>query len=203
MGIGLLETADGAPRAGFTGIVAAGRAPAGTDDAQFTAFYATYRPRLVRYLIGRYGPRDAEDLAEEVCLRALRAVDWDRSAPEIWSWLKLVASRLAIGLYRERLHCDVVADAPGVERDGSHEATAVDAETAVLAHLDAQCLRRALRALPPLQRRAIWLREVEGWPITLLAQALGLSCGATRQLLLRARRNLARHCQALLEPEEG
>lgn len=204
--IGLSETTSAAPRAALE--VTATPAPGGPlggmtyPGARHAAFYATYRPRLVCYLVGRFGPRDAEDIAEEALVRALSVVDLDRSVPEVWSWLKLVAGRIAISLHRERLRCDVASE-EGAQEGPEIAATAPDAESAALARLDAECLRRALRTLSPAQRRALWLREVEGWAIPILAEALGVSAGAARQLLVRARRHLAQEYLALTGSERG
>jgi RNA polymerase sigma-70 factor (ECF subfamily) len=68
-----------------------------------------------------------------------------------------------------------------------------DAEDVVLAESLSTEFLVLLEALAPEERTALLLDDVFGYPHVAVAQALGRSEGASRQLLRRARQHLARH----------
>jgi RNA polymerase sigma-70 factor (ECF subfamily) len=60
-------------------------------------------------------------------------------------------------------------------------------------------LKRAIEALPPVQKQVMVLRDIEGWPADEVCDLLGLSVGNQRVCLHRARS----HVRQALEDELG
>ncbi len=58
---------------------------------EFTALCASHHGRLVRWLTTVFGPRDAEDIAQEVFLRAFRAASAIDTKRPLWPWLQAIA----------------------------------------------------------------------------------------------------------------
>lgn len=70
------------------------------------------------------------------------------------------------------------------------------AADAVEARLDAAVLEQALARLAPAQRAAVVLKDVYGWPIEEIARAAGVTEGAVKVRLFRARKRLADYLTA-------
>jgi RNA polymerase sigma factor (sigma-70 family) len=71
------------------------------------------------------------------------------------------------------------------------EATAHEFESAVLARAEISQVRSALQELPDNQRIALTLWLTEDLPYEDIARELGVSEGAVKQLLFRARQSLS------------
>lgn len=144
------------------------------------ALYAECAERLYRFAVAR--TRDAalaEDVVSETFVRAVREMDrLPAVPPQRVAWLYRTAANLIVDDYRRR------------RRDEEH--------ARVLAELDpppADTRTRvdlwiAVDGLPEAQRTAVLLRYGQGMKVTDVADALGRSEGATKQLLLRALRTL-------------
>ncbi|MCW5892744.1 MAG: sigma-70 family RNA polymerase sigma factor [bacterium] len=154
------------------------------DDPE--ALYRRHRPRVVRLcqLLLR-DPAEAQDVAQEVFLRLLRAAEAGRT-PAAWgAWL----SRVTVNACRDRrrgrwwrwwrdagLEIDVASlAAPG----GTPELTALRTELR-------GAVWTAFRRLPARQREVFVLRHVEGFTTQEVADALGLRTGSVKRHLFRA-----------------
>jgi RNA polymerase sigma-70 factor (ECF subfamily) len=151
------------------------REPGGVE-----ALYAECAERLYRFAIAR--TRDAalaEDVVSETFLRAVREEGRLPAAPPARiAWLYRTAGNLIVDDYRRRRRDEERAKliasldpAPGDVRTRAELWVAVD-------------------RLPDTQRTAVLLRYVQGMKVTDVAEALGRSEGAVKQLLLRALRTL-------------
>jgi RNA polymerase sigma-70 factor (ECF subfamily) len=179
-------------------------APAGLDDA-----LVRHRPELLRHcyrMLGSFG--DAEDVVQEVLLRAWRAREsWSRDVPAL-HWLMRIATNacldaLSRGRHRSLPQLDRPPAAPGTPIEE------LEAATWVTPAPDAQLLpgpderveeREAvalafvalLQRLPPRQRAALLLKDVVGWSSEEIAEALATSVPAVSSALHRAREAVAR-----------
>ncbi len=133
----------------------------------------------------------AYDLAQETFLRAWRRFDQIRAYERPGGWLFRVATHLALNHLRSRatsLGAAISLDSAGV---GNHALTSSDANVDPGAHVaDLDTVRRALMALPSRQRAALVMREIYGLSCSQIAAALGVSNGAAKTLLWRARDEL-------------
>ena len=155
-------------------------APAEQAQA-FDGFFDGHYERLVRAMYLSTGDRyEAEDLAQEAMARVYERWERVRETEDPLGYLY----RVALNARRSRLRRVAVA-ARSITRSGrrqeSHPTNEAD---------DRQAIMRALRQLPPAQRDAVvvcdWLEMTD----TEAAEVLGVSAGAVRARLHRARPKL-------------
>lgn len=151
-------------------------------ESAFESLVARYRAPLLRYA-ERFLPHDrAEDAVQQAFVRAYDAMLRDDAELNLRPWLYRIVHNTALNSLRDRAlaHGELSEDIDGVEQpDQALERT--------------QSLREVLGAvstLPSRQRDALLLRELEGRSYDEIATSLGVSGGAVRQLLNRARNTL-------------
>lgn len=160
------------------------RYQAGDEDA-FDDLYRRYFDRLQRFCERRVGdPHEAEELAQEAFVRALRAMPGFAGERRFYPWMTVIASRLCVDAHRRRQRSTPVAD---VEL-GSVELDVDD----LFAEVDRVHLGRALDQLAPRHREVLALREGEGWSYQRIADHYDVTLGTVEALLHRARRALRR-----------
>jgi len=163
---------------------------AGSDPA-FEAIVERYRRALMRYVSRLLPPERAEDVVQQSFVKAYEAMHRDAAELNLRPWLYRIAHNGALNALRDRSlgHAELDERIDGVERpDQAFERTAGLRELVV-----------AVQALPERQRSAILLRELEGRSYDEIAAALGVTDGAVRQLLNRAR-NALRGAAAAVVP---
>jgi RNA polymerase sigma factor (sigma-70 family) len=154
---------------------------AGSDPA-FETIVERYRRALMRYVSRLLPPERAEDVVQQSFVKAYEAMQRDGAALDLRPWLYRIAHNTALNALRDRglRHDQLDERIDGVERpDQALERTEGLREVLV-----------AVKALPDRQRDAIVLRELEGRSYAEIALALGVTDGAVRQLLNRARNSL-------------
>jgi RNA polymerase sigma factor (sigma-70 family) len=163
---------------------------AGSDPA-FEAIVERYRRALMRYVSRLLPPERAEDVVQQSFVRAYEAMHRNEAELNLRPWLYRIAHNGALNALRDRSlgHAELDERIDGVERpDQAFERTVGLRELVV-----------AVQALPERQRSAILLRELEGRSYEEIAAALGVTDGAVRQLLNRAR-NALRGAAAAVVP---
>src|SRR5215208_3343414 len=163
---------------------------AGSDPA-FEAIVERYRRALLRYVSRLLAPERADDVVQQAFVKAYEAMRRDAAELHVKPWLYRIAHNGALNALRDRalLHAELDDRIDGVERpDQAFERT-----------LGLRELVMAVQALPDRQRSALLLRELEGRSYEEIATALGVTEGAVRQLLNRARNSL-RSVAAALTP---
>jgi RNA polymerase sigma factor (sigma-70 family) len=154
---------------------------AGSDPA-FEAIVERYRRALMRYVTRLLQPERAEDVVQQAFVKAYEAMHRDAAELNLRPWLYRIAHNAALNALRDRSlgHAELDERIDGVERpDQAFERTVGLREVLV-----------AVQALPERQRDAILLRELEGRSYEEIGATLGVSDGAVRQLLNRARNSL-------------
>jgi RNA polymerase sigma-70 factor (ECF subfamily) len=151
--------------------------------------------RIRRYLARLVGESDAEDLAQDVFEKAQRALDTFRGDSRVLTWLYRMATNAAIDRLRSAAH-RAALERVGEETEPEETALSPDAphERSVDAEVDRArmraCILGVVEQLPTSQRAAILLGELRGLSDRELADALGVSVGAAKIRLHRARRAL-------------
>jgi RNA polymerase sigma factor (sigma-70 family) len=144
--------------------------------------YERHAPVVFRYLARRAGPLAAEDLLSEVFIAALsassRVVAHDSGSALPWLY--------GIGLNVLRRHFRQQRPAPGVTGDFGMDWDAVDDR--LVAWAERGRLRAALAVLTDSDRELLLLVGWEGLSQAEAATALGISPGAARARLHRARK---------------
>jgi RNA polymerase sigma-70 factor, ECF subfamily len=128
-------------------------------------------------------PAAAEDAAQDALLRAFTRLDLYREGEPFGAWLHGIVRNRCIDLLRSRARAGA---AYPIE-----SAAPRDAEADAIRNLEAQGVRRALSRLPARDRALLVLRYWEDRPMEEVARSLGMSDGAARVALHRARRALA------------
>ena len=152
------------------------------SEAAFETIVERYRRALMRYVSRLLPPERAEDVVQQALVKAYEAMHRDGAELNLKPWLYRIAHNTALNALRDRgLHHDELDERiDGVERpDQALERTQGLRDVLV-----------AVQALPERQRDAVLLRELEGRSYEEIALALGVTDGAVRQLLNRARNSL-------------
>jgi len=153
------------------------------NDRAFEAIVHRYRRQLLRYC-GRLltGPR-AEDAVQQTFLNAYRAMKADERHIDLRPWLYRIAHNVSLNVLRSAAPAG--EEPIGEQIDGVERPDQAVERRQTLAEVVA-----AVQALPPRQRDAIVLHELEGRSYDQIAAELDVSGGAVRQLLSRARATL-------------
>ncbi len=163
------------------------RAAAG-DATAFERLYHAHSARIHSLCRRMAGPEEADDLTQEVFVRAWRKLGSFRGDAAFGTWLfrlgvnVVLARRATMGTYRARFTTEADAGAP-IEEHGRRPAQ-------VGARLD---LERAIRRLPEGARRVFVLHDVEGYRHEEIAGMLSISTGTSKSQLHRARMTLRAH----------
>jgi len=171
------------------------------DDAEAVALVLAGDRSGAAYLIERYqmdvysaslrilaNPADAEDVTQDTFLAAFERMSTYRPDQALSPWLRAIARHRAIDLVRRR------ARAPEPE----FPAPAESVENIALDRIEAERVRAALNRLPSRDRALLVLRYWEDQSVESVARSMGMTEGATRVALLRARRAVG---AALVEQE--
>lgn len=176
------------------------RAGAGDEDA-FAEIVTRHSARVYGALRGLgLGPSEAEDVAQEVFLRAWRGLARFERRAQLSTWLYRIAFNEA---QRRLTRRQLPRLGPDPEGEDLAEAIADSPDHGPLAHtlgreFDAT-LRSALAQLPAEWRAAVVLRDLEGLSTNDAATVVGVRPAAFKSRLHRGRMQL----RDLLEPYLG
>jgi RNA polymerase sigma factor (sigma-70 family) len=141
---------------------------------------------LARWLTGN--ATDAEDVAQEGCLRALKALDGAQvENPRAWL-LAIVRNTAFTWLAKNRPHALVLS---GGEEERSQQNASQESpqtpEEALIAKADRDGVTAAIEALPLLFKETLVMREINGLSYREIAEATGAPIGTVMSRLARAR----------------
>ena len=165
-------------------------ARAGHEPA-FDAIVHRYRPALLGYCTRILGPERAEDAVQQALASAHTAMtSGDDRQLKLRPWLYRITHNTALNFLRG-------ARRDEVELSDSEFAAAHTPEDRVAERERLESVLTAIAALPRSQRDALLLRELEGRSHEEIGRALGVSSGAARATLFRARAAVRTACSAL------
>jgi RNA polymerase sigma-70 factor (ECF subfamily) len=157
---------------------------AGDRDA-FGELVDRHRDRLWAVALRTLGhPEDAADALQDALLSAYRAAAGFRGGSAVTTWLHRIVVNACLDLARRRavrptepLRIDPASEPFGRDRVAERETS-----LAVMA---------ALRSLPPEQAAAVVLVDIEGYPVSEVAEMLEVPTGTVKSRCARARARLA------------
>ena len=165
------------------------------EEAAFEVLLGHYQVRVFSF-VGRLVCNDAEaeDLCQEIFLKAFANLDtYDRARPLI-SWLLGIAHNSVVDFLRSRN--------PGLSLDD--EASAFElpdpgqsVEKVVQSVLDQETLGALIAQLPEKYREAVLLRHMEELDYAAMAEVLGLPQGTVKIRLFRAREMMRSKLQSM------
>jgi len=164
---------------------------AGSEDA-FSVIHDRYRQRLfayVRQMLSAGSRQDAEDVLQDVFMRAYGALRSDDRAVNLRAWLYRVAHNRCIDHLRRPAPPE--REIFEMSRRPLHDPI-VEAQR----REDLQRLVADVGRLPDQQRSALLMREIDGLAYADIAVALDVTVPAVKSLLVRARVGLVEAIEA-------
>jgi RNA polymerase sigma factor (sigma-70 family) len=138
---------------------------------------------------------DAEDVVQEACIRAFRAID-RFSGVNGRAWLLTIVRNTAFTWLKEKRAEALVSidelnegERLTVDRGAQHESS-TSPEAAMIATADANELERQIAALPTEFREVLVLRDMQGLDYREIARITGAPIGTVMSRLARARQRL-------------
>ena len=171
-------------------LVARARRAPGGDTRAFDELMARHRSRVVancRYLTSG---NDAEDLAQEVLVKAYFALKKYESRAKFSTWLYRIKVNHCLNHRRagKRHDGDVAID--DAAPDSAALTVPADADVALDRAADVTRVRAAVASLSETLRQPLVMRELDEMSYEEIAAALGLSLSAVKMRILRARQEL-------------
>ena len=159
--------------------------------AEFDRIFTEYSAPIYNYVLRMVGDPDrAADITQDTFIKAYRKLDTLTDASSTRSWLYRIATNTAIDEMRRRRHIAPMGadeDHPVEQADGGP-----GPETQVLSGLMDERISRALLRLRPNHRQCLVLSDVEDMSAVQIGEVMGMSSGAVRVLLCRARGEMRR-----------
>jgi RNA polymerase sigma-70 factor (ECF subfamily) len=155
----------------------------GGDLEAYGRLVERHREAVHRIASGMVGPADADDVAQEVFLRALHRLDRFRGDAPFRAWLLRIAHNAAVSEVRTRRPEPV---APSAEERSGPRSPADELEE----RERAERLRSKLGQLTPAHRAVLVLRDLEGLSYEEIANVTDAPLGSVKGRLHRARREL-------------
>jgi RNA polymerase sigma-70 factor, ECF subfamily len=165
------------------------------EEAAFAAIYQRYERRIYAYVYRIMGnPDDAFDLTQETFIKAYQALPRLGSEQELnlSAWLHRIASNTCLDLLRrrrliswlpwehEREHGEGVAEPASHDLSGDPESSYVQQETS-------KQVQNTLHRMSVRNREALVLKEYQSMSCDEIADVMGVSRGAVKSILFRAR----------------
>jgi RNA polymerase sigma-70 factor (ECF subfamily) len=176
------------------------------DIRAFDEIVRRHKNRIFSYIcrMTHDGP-DAEDLTQEVFIRAYQSLHRFRADSAVDTWLYRIATNLVIDRFRRSRRVpqtwvtldaedDTLGELPATDRDSNPEAAAQLGELQREVH-------RAVQTLPPKLRTAVVLHDIEGLSYEEVAEALGCPVGTVKSRLFNGRNLLRRKLAHYVEAD--
>ena len=146
---------------------------------------------------------DAEDLAQEVWLKAYQALKTFRGESSFYTWLRRITINCFLNHRRSRLfRRDTTSDLSQLEEEAATTAEQVSLETTVVNKILVDRVLQALSAVTPNQRLIFLLKHHEGMTCEEIARELGCSTGAVKKSLYRTVSKLRTQLERNDEPPD-
>ncbi len=174
------------------------------DTTVFDTLFTRYQKRTYR-LVLRFVPNheDALDITQDAFIRAYQGLGKFKSQCQFYSWLYKITVNLCIDFLRKKSRSEVMV----YDSDESEELPManfpdlrLDSPAKAVENKELRLqIRKAIRQLPPKQRKIFILRHWDGLSLKDIATAVGRSDGTVKAHLFHAHRNLRKHLQSYLK----
>ena len=159
---------------------------ADNNHTQLTIDFSEYVDGLYSYAVVLSRNRtEAEDLVQETCLRALRAMQRLRPESNIKSWLFTILRHVWLNQLRQSWTAG-----EGVDLDAHKNGAAKDAHATYVSNVEREQVCSAIQQLPLEFREIILLREYEKFSYEEIATLLNCPPATVMSRLARARSKL-------------
>ncbi len=161
------------------------------DPEAFGEFVRRHMPAVHRWMARAVGDGDADDMTQDVFLRAYRGLSRFRAQAPPRAWLAAIADNAIKNKYRSRGRfrkifapepsSDALEDRPSARSDPEEDAGVSESRESV---------HDALRKLPIDFRLPVVLRDLEDWSYEEIAASLDLPLGTVKSRIARGRGQL-------------
>ncbi len=178
-----------------------------TDAQQFEEFMRNYQNMVFSTALRLVAnPSEAEDISQEVFLKAYTRFAELRDSPTVGGWLKTVATNLSLNhLSRYRARWSFFSElfsGGGEDTEREMEFAAPERLDDELANADhREILEQALQKLPPAQRVPLVLYHLEDLSYEEIAAKLRVSLGKVKTDIFRGREALRKKLKLKLAQE--
>ena len=154
-------------------------------EAAFAALFEEYATPIYNYALRMVGDHDrAADIAQDTFIKAYRKLDQLTDDAAAKSWIYRIATNTAIDdMRRRRFTVSIGEDGGRLDRADTRPGP----EAQVLGGVVDERIQRALLRLRPNHRQCLILSDVEDMSAQQIGEVMGMSHGAVRTLLCRAR----------------
>lgn len=178
------------------------RAQEGEKEA-FETLMRTYDRQILSLAYQMMGnTMDAEDVTQEVFIRAYRRLPDFRFESEFFTWLYRIAVNCTISARRRRLRNRHASIDHGETATGSFEQRLKDPghepDKQMIQQEIRETVEKQLDKLPVMQRVVFFLRFMEDLKIRDIAEITGSSEGAVKNSLFRSTRKMRKHLAHLI-----
>ncbi|HEX5540928.1 MAG TPA: RNA polymerase sigma factor SigM [Micromonospora sp.] len=169
------------------------RAHVDGDRTAFTTLFHRHRDRLWAVALRTLGDREeAADALQDALLSAHRAAARFRGDSAVTTWLHRIVVNACLDRIRRQRATSTVPLPDGTKpSDTDRWSGGAEPAAPTLDHDTALVVRQALATLPPEQRAALILVDVQGYPVAEVAVILGVAEGTVKSRCSRGRAKLA------------
>lgn len=147
-----------------------------------------YRQALLDHIRGIVrNPAEAEDVLQEVLLKAHQSVEQLHTEGALTTWLFRIATRMGIDHLRKHSRQPEVADNVDPADLASEDEGAPVLQRIVEQQEMSACIQRFLLNLPGVYRTVLLLHDLDGMTAVEIASSLGITVGNAKIRLHRAR----------------
>ncbi|MGA9396805.1 MAG: sigma-70 family RNA polymerase sigma factor [Anaerolineaceae bacterium] len=164
------------------------------DRKEYVALVDSYSDKIYRLALRMTGDeQDAEDVLQETFIKVFKNIDGFKGLSSLSTWIYRIAMNEALMLLRKRRPEGYSLDEENEDEDITpRQIASWDAlpEKALVSSETAHHLQMAVMRLSDTLRSVFLLRDTEHFSVKETAEALGISEGAVKVRLLRARLKL-------------
>lgn len=168
------------------------------DLNAFEELFNRYGTKLFSLCLRMSGNReDAEDLMQEIFVILFKKIHAFRGDARFTTWMYRIAVNTCISHLRKKKGIMVSADVELEKPKFAQNPAAV---------LQRTLLKKAIADLPPGYRSAVIMHDIQGFNHREIASILGISVGASKSQLFKARKKLREFMssdQQLMETQSG
>ncbi len=175
---------------------------------EFQKIHDSFRPKILRYLTRLVGRHEAEDLTQEVLVKASQGLNAFRGESRLSTWIYRIATNAALDKLRSRqkVHESLPgaslaggAMEPGNKKSALTQEATPSIEQQLIRKEMNECIRGYAECLPANYRTVVVLSELEGLTNNEIAEVLGITLDTVKVRLHRARarlrEELEQHCR--------
>ena len=168
------------------------RAHVDGDTSAFAVLFHRHRDRLWAVALRTLGDREeAADALQDALLSAHRAATRFRGDSAVSTWLHRIVVNACLDRIRRRQAHPTVPLPDGAKPTDDRWPSGPEPAAPAPDHDTVLAVRQALTRLPPEQRAALVLVDVQGYPVAQAAEILGVAEGTVKSRCARGRARLA------------